>query len=573
MSNYWVPVLRVAAVSMLVTSLSACATIPSSSPVTPYKPYEAVTTTSAPQGPTPGADADIVVREYLAALLDPANQHAEARAFMTSEAAQSWDDTAGVTVVENLEYYSTAPTGPMEGRTLALRGQIRGTLATGGVFTPAEGEYDESIQLAQVDGQWRIAAAPNGVVMQRADLLNRYDAYSVYFFDSTGSMLSPDMRWVYRDDQKRLDVRLIEFLIGGPRGILAPGVMTDIPTTAVLSGSEDGVYSFTGVGTVDTEKATRIAAQVVWTLSAAGMAGPFQINVDDQVIGGEGGVTSDDYESYKPGSSLGAVSSLYALLGGRLNLVTADQVKPVSGVLGTSGRVESAQVASATSVVAAVMTEGENKKALYVGPIDGELTHVSDAQSMTAPSFEYQGTALWLVVDGNKIVRVSRSAQTGEIAVTEISSPEFADLPGSVSSFRISLSGVRVAAVVDRTLYVGTVNRSREGTRTVVNTQKIAPTLAGTVETAEWMSDGNILVGTSSMDSPVYTVTPDGSDVEALDSGNLLGPVRAVEESGNLVFATDSRAMWQMPVSSLNGGFWREVPGLEGLRAIAVAPS
>ena len=54
MSNYWVPVLRVAAVSMLMTSLSACATIPSSSPVTPYKPYEAVTTTSAPQGPTPG---------------------------------------------------------------------------------------------------------------------------------------------------------------------------------------------------------------------------------------------------------------------------------------------------------------------------------------------------------------------------------------------------------------------------------------------------------------------------------------------------------------------------------------
>ena len=552
--------------------LTACATIPNSSAPTPYKQYQTGTQSSAPQGPTPDADADIVVREYLAALLDPANQHAEARAFMTPEAAANWDDAAGTTVVGNLEYFSTFPTPDSADRTLALRGDILGTLGTGGVFSAGEGAYEETIELTQVNGQWRISAVPAGVVMQRADLLNRYDNYDVYFFDPTGTSLASDVRWVYRDEQ-RLDVKLIEFLIAGPRAILNPGVMVDIPTTAVLTGSNDGVYTFNGVGTVDTEKATRIAAQVVWTLSAAGMAGPYQINLDGQIIGGEGGVTSDDYESYKPGSSLGAVTSLYALVGGRLNLVTADRVQPVGGMLGQSRQVESAQVASATSVVAAVLEEERGRRALYIGPLDGQLDHVSDAQTMTSPSFEYQGTALWLVLDGNKIVRVSRSTQTGEIAVTEIPSPEFAELEGTVSSFRVSLSGVRVAAVVDNSLYVGTVTRSREGTRTIVNVEKIAPSLSGTVETAEWLSNGDILLGTSSADSPVYTVSPDGSIVQALDSGNLSGPVRSVEESGNMVFATDSRAVWQMPVTSLSGGFWREVPGLEGQQAIAISPS
>ena len=249
--------------------------------------------------------------------------------------------------------------------------------------------------------------------------------------------------------------------------------------------------------------------------------------------------------------------------------MTADSTTPVNN--GLSG-IESASIASSSGFIAAVTKEQEDKSVLRMGPLDGPFAKVLEAQTLSRPSFEYGGSAMWTVVDGKQIVRVTRSSDSGELSQAIVQARPFDELDKPISVLRVSTSGVRVAAIVDNHVYVGTVARPTPGERRIANVREIAPGISGAALSLDWQHDGSLLVGTNSPDSPVVRIEPDGAAVKIEPSVNLTAPVVAVASTSSTMFVTDARSMRQLPNNSGSSAFWREVPGLQSRRAAPIVP-
>ena len=123
--------------------------------------------------------------------------------------------------------------------------------------------------------------------------------------------------------------------------------------------------------------------------------------------------------------------------------------------------------------------------------------------------------------------------------------------------------------VIDGKLYTGIVQRGASGERSIVNVLEYAQELGGSVVSAEWRADGSLIVGTSAP-SPVLRVEQDGSSMTALSAGNISAPVVAVAASPSMLYVTDVNAVLQVPASGADNPIWREVPGLEGMRALPI---
>ncbi|HZS20648.1 MAG TPA: hypothetical protein VFA63_06645, partial [Pseudonocardiaceae bacterium] len=95
-------------------ALAGCAAIPASSDLEVIRSMPVGAQLAPPPGPERGVDPFRLVREFIEATGSAANGHAAARAFLTRNAAASWDDRAGVTVIEDAP--GAAPeTGPGDG--------------------------------------------------------------------------------------------------------------------------------------------------------------------------------------------------------------------------------------------------------------------------------------------------------------------------------------------------------------------------------------------------------------------------------------------------------------------------
>ena len=556
-------------VSVVALALSGCATLPGDSEPQVLHQYERSRVAEEPVGPEKGQEPDLLLKSFFSQSANPTQMHQAARLYLTDEAAAAWDDSKGTTILRSIEDISSTVSNDPNRIVFTVRGEEVGRLTTGGVYELEDGHFEEEYKLVRVNGEWRIESLPAGVVVERSTFRNNYQPYDLYFFEPTGRMLEGDRRWVY-NQQTAVDTALIRMLTNGPRDSLKPGVITDLKPEAVYSGTRDGVHVFTGVDAVDDKQLNRIAAQVVWTLEAAKVQGPYKLEVDGVLLDGDGaGLTTEDFAEYNPQGSLGSVNSLYALTDGRLHLVAADSASPVHN--GLTG-IESASIASSSGFLGVVTKEQEDKSVLRMGPLDGPFTKVLEAQTLSRPSFEYGGSAMWTVVDGKQIVRVTRSSESGELSQSIVQAVPFDELDKPISVLRVSTSGVRVAAIVDNHVYVGTVARPTPAERRIANMREIAPGISGTALSLDWENDGSLLVGTNSPDSPVVRVEPDGAAVKIEPSVNLTAPVVAVASTSSTMFVTDARSMRQLPTNSGSTSFWREVPGLQSRRAAPIVP-
>ncbi|MCX7541393.1 MtrAB system accessory lipoprotein LpqB [Corynebacterium sp. P5848] len=565
-----------------------CTSLPGDSAPQAIRPFERTHSTEDELAPIPGQEPDLLLRGFFTAAGNPAQKHQAARAFLTDSTASNWDDSAATLVLDRIDL-NAEPGATEDSISYKVRGTVVGTLATGGVYTPENGEYEATMQLNRINGEWRISALPPGVVLERTELRNKFSPYELFFFAPTGKFLVRDRRWVY-NGQPSLDTALLSLLMEGPQTDLAPGLVDEIPPDAVFTGAEGGVYHFTGFGDLDIDQRHRFAAQVVWTLAHAGTRGPYRVELDGTPVDpAHEALTVEDVAEFNPNAFAGAISPLYALNDGSLMLVDGTDARPVAGPLGTAGNIESAEISSSGGVVAVVENAAGSRAAgqeapsstrrgrsrLLLGPVGGQTAEVLTAGTLTRPSFEYEATALWTVLDGRTVARVARSTSTGELSQVEVdaSSLDEPDNGGDdqlISVLRLSPDGVRVAMIRNGRVWVGTISRPAPGERKIVRPVEIAPAIGDTALALSWQQDGSLLVGTSSPDTPVWRVEVDGSAVTSLPTGNLTAPIVAVASSSTTLYATDARAMLQLPASTNSAAFWREVPAFQGTRSVPV---
>ena len=548
--------------------LTACTTLPTNTEPQAVRSFEPQVEEKSDLGPRPGREPDLLLRDFYTANAHPTQDYQAARAYLDPDTAREWDPNESVLVVNRIDLV-TAAGSTNEKRTFNVRGAVVGRVAAGGAYEPENGVYEATIEMVRTSGEWRIASLPSGVVLERTELRNQFQPQRLFFLDPSGQVLVFDRRWISSGHQS-LHAALITLMMEGPSPTLAPGVRHILPEEATFAGISDGSYHFTGFADVNSDDRLLFAAQLVWTLAVANVPEPYSVVVDGEPLApGYEQLNTDDFAEFNPRVNAAAPVPLYSLTDGVVSRVASSQVTPVDGELGDLGDIESVDI-SGEGTVAAVRRVGD-ESVLLAGSLGGDLREALRARTISRPTFEFDPIVHWVVVDGEKMLRVVRSGPTGEFTTTEVDISALDGTPGEISVIRLSKSGTRVAMIIEGRLHVGVIERPGPAERRIVNVRELAPQLGGTALSLDWQPDGSLLVGTSTPETPVWRVEQDGSAATSLPSGNITAPVVAVAATPSTLYLTDSRATLELPTSSSDAVFWREVSGLQGVRSAPVA--
>ncbi|WJY96952.1 MtrAB system accessory lipoprotein LpqB [Corynebacterium fournieri] len=556
-------------VAATTMAAAGCASLPTNSAPHVIRTFSPSETETQAAGPKDGQEPDLLLRDFYAASARSDADYEAARAYLTDAAAAAWDPNGQKLVVDNIGM-TTLPGSSVGQRSYSVHGHVVGAIRQGGSYSPERGTYEATIDMEMVDGQWRITSLPEGVVLERTELRNQYQPYNLYFFDADDRELVTDRRWVH-SQRETLASDLIGLLMEGPSERLRPALTGSLPSSVSYTGEQDGAYTFTGFSGVSQEERARFAAQVVWTLATAGVTGPYVLKADgEMLIDGADSLDTDDFIAASPIVESVGETTLYALTGGKVVRVGAESTQAVEGSLGSASDVTSVDIAGDGEWAAVFGAPGDAADDIFrVGTFGGRESEVMRAGTFTRPTFEPDASAVWAVADGKRILRTVQSAATDSLTTGEVKVELPEGVNGNISVLRLSRTGTRVVMVIDGHLYTGIVRRQTSGERSVVNVYEYAQELAGSVISAEWSPDGSLLVGTTTS-TPVMRVEQDGSSMTAMSAGNISAPVVAVAASPSTLYVTDANALLQVPASGADNPIWREVPGLEGVRALPI---
>jgi len=271
---------RLIMLGFLLALLSSCSNVPTSlvaqvPTAGPVEQGQLVANNSADQfirviarPPREGMNPTEIVQGFLEASASFDSDHAVARSYLTSEAATTWDPSAGVAV------YEGAPTLVEAGSAVLMSSTLTGRISDIGRFAvePVGTELRTSFFLTQRGGEWRINRAPEGLLLSSFDVNRAYRSYSVYFFNPSFETLVPDPRLIPVIGPA-LATTLVQRLLEGPNAWLRPAVRTGFPEGVQLE--VEAVPIENGIARVSLPQATEFSSdaarvamsqQIVWTL-------------------------------------------------------------------------------------------------------------------------------------------------------------------------------------------------------------------------------------------------------------------------------------------------------------------
>lgn len=567
-------------------TVAGCATIPGSSSPEVVSSYAASSSIDNVPTPQPGQAPDLLLRSFFSASAHPLNNHQAAREFLTADAAEHWQDATGTLVLDRIDLNADGAAADNR-MSYTVRGTVTGTLGTGGAFQVGSRPYEETIDLVIVDGNWRINSLPSGVIMDRNDFTATYQPRNIFFLDPTRRFLVPDRRWTY-SRQENVGTSLVSLLAAGPREGLRSAVVSALPEGVVVQAraEQDGQFTvdLSGLASMPADELRALAAQIIWTLAGSDVRGPYRILADgtplsEEDTGASGSWSVDDVRNFDPDDL--PDQPLRALRDGALVEVGQNDATVINGWT-SSGQLESATLSS-SGTVAAVSGRGDEGRSLLVGTPDEPPVTAHTAGSMSRPSWTGDGLTLYSVADGDRVLRWSRAASGGMVeSPVDSQVLDGLDLVSPVvSEFSVSRDGTRAAMIVNGRLFVSVLEntggtQSGSGPRMATPVQ-IAPTLGDTAVSVGWRPDGSLLVGTRSNDTPVWVISVDGSEQVQLTSRNVTAPVVAVASTASTEYILDGRALLQIGSGAVgirnpdtSDDFWREVPALQGARAVPV---
>jgi hypothetical protein len=579
-----------AAMSLLVLVLSGCAGVPSSSAPQAIGTVDRPAPPSLPK-PTPGMDPDVLLREFLKATADPANRHLAARQFLTESASRAWDDAGSSLLIDNVVFVETR--GP-DRVSVNMRADILGSLSDMGVFETGEGALPDPgpIDLVKTPGGWRIDKLPNGVFLDWQQFQSTYKRNTLYFADPTGKTVVPDPRYVAVSDPDQLATELVSKLIIGPRpemvntvrNLLGPPLKLRGPVTRA-DGGKTGVGRGYGGARIDlenlqtTDPHTRqlVAAQIIWTLSRAGVNGPYVINADGAALDDRftDGWQTSDVAATDPGAFEGAAAGLHALVGGSLVALDGQRAPRVAGAFGQMPNQTAAAVSRSGQEVASIVTlrpgAPDVASSLWVGPLGGNATQAMDGRTLSRPSWSLDD-AVWVVVDGINIVRVIQDASGQPARIPVDSAPVSMRFPGVITELQLSRDATRAAMVIDGRVILASIEQNPGGGFVLTYPRRLGFGLGNTAVSLSWRTGDDIVVSRTDPQHPVSYVNLDGVNSDG-PSRNLLMPVTTVAANPSTVYVADQRGVLQLSGSSAdNDPAWAEVRPLMAAGALPVLP-
>ncbi|HYB36844.1 MAG TPA: MtrAB system accessory lipoprotein LpqB [Mycobacterium sp.] len=571
--------------------LAGCAGVPSSSAPHAIGTVERPAPPNLPK-PTPGMDPDVLLREFLKATADPANRHLAARQFLTQSASNAWDDAGSALLIDHVVFVETRGADRVS---VNMRADILGSLSDMGVFETAEGALPDpgSIELVKTSGGWRINHLPNGVFLDWKQFQATYKRNTLYFADPTGKTVVPDPRYVAVADHDQLATELVSKLIAGPRpemartvrNLLAPPLRLSGPVTRADGGKSGVGRGYAGaridlqnLSTTDPHSRQLVAAQIIWTLARADIKGPYAVNADGAALDDRfaDGWTTSDVAATDPGVADGAGAGVHALVGGSLVALDGERSTPVPGAFGRTPDQTGAALSRSGRQVASVVTERpgapDMAASLWIGDLGGEAVQAADGHSLSRPSWSLDD-AVWVVVDGNNVLRAIQEAASGQPARIPVDSGAVSSrFPGVISELQLSRDGTRAAMVIEGQVILASVEQTQAGQLALTYPRRLGFGLGSSVVSLSWRTGDDIVVSRTDAQHPVSYVNLDGVNSDAPSRG-LQTPVSTVAANPSTVYVADPRGVLQLSSSTAeNEQNWSDVPGFMAPGALPVLP-
>jgi hypothetical protein len=569
----------------LTVALGGCAGVPTSSAPQALGTMDRAAPPSLPT-PSPGMDPDTLLREFLKATADPANRHLAARQFLTESASSDWDDAGSALLIDRVVFVETR--GP-ERVSVTMKADILGSLSDMGVFETGEGALPDPgpIEMVKTPSGWRIDKLPNGVFLDWQQFQSTYKRNTLYFVDPTGKTMVPDPRYVAVSDPDQLATELVTKLVSGPRpemantvrNLLAPPLRLRGPVTRA-DGGKTGVgrgyggaqIDLDSLSTTDPHSRQLLAAQIIWTLSRAGVNGPYVINADGAALDdrfAEGWNTSD-VAATDPGADPGAAAGLHALVGGSLVSLDGQKTPRVPGSFGDLPDQTAATLSRSGQEAASVVTlrpgAPDMASSLWVGQVGADASQAIDGRTLSRPSWS-------LVVDGNNIVRVIQEAASGQPARIPVDAAAVATkFPGAVSELQLSRDGTRAAMVIEGQVILAGVEQTKGGQYALTYPRRLGFGLGDTAVSLSWRTGDDIVVSRTDPRHPVSYVNLDGVNSDG-PSQNLLAPVSTVAANPSTLYVADQRGVHQLSGSAAENDLtWVDIRPLMVAGALPVLP-
>lgn len=441
--------------AMLLVALTACVQLPESGPVVESESHGSSGGEPGvfyePKPPQPGESAVGIVRNFLEAMKATPIKTSVARKFLAQDAQSAWNPE-----LETITFEEDSPPVGTSQVSVDLTGANR--LDSRGVWSgPLSGQQSSlEFEMTVEDGEWRIAEAPNALIVPESWFAQRFRQVSLYFFDPTARLLTPEPVFVPRGEQ--LATTLVSGLLSGPGVGLSQVSRTFFPSSASLELSVP--VSATGVAEIALqgdardlapEAAELMLAQLAWTLRQEPTIRAMRVTIGDEPISPPGGgieVDLNEGAQYDP-NVLAASSQLFGLREGRLVVASPGVQEELSGPLGTADYgLRDIAVDLEASRVAGVTEDGSSVLLAPVAAEEGPEGEVrvpaTGGRDLLKPAWDFTGR-LWLV---------DRGGDGAEVSVVAGDRRRSIEVPGvsgqRVKDFLVSRDGSRLVAVMDR---------------------------------------------------------------------------------------------------------------------------
>ena len=443
------PMLLVVVGMLLFPLLSGCLRLPESGPlVTTDRVGPGATDVGPyidPAPPQPGETPAEIVKHFLDAMMASSLQTSVAREFLTREAQANWDpERATITYVDATQPSGSSTVG------LAVTGASR--LDASGAWLGSAEVSSLSFPMVVQDAEWRIAEAPDALIVPQRWFELRFRQVALHFFDPTAEILVPEPVYVPRGEQ--LATSLVRGLLAGPSGADAELSRTFLPAGTRLELSvpisDDGVAEVTLEGNPSAlapEAAPMALAQLAWTLRQDPEVRSFRLMIGDERVSLPQGAAqlSVDYGADYDPAVVSASSQIFGLRDGLVAPATTTEAALTGPFSHTRYGLRDFSVNLTASRVAGVAADGRE---VFVADADDATStpqRVLDAgQDLAKPVWDF-ADRLWLLDRRTGGAAVS-------VVVGEIRAP--VSIPGisaeSVTSFLVSRDGSRFVAVIDR---------------------------------------------------------------------------------------------------------------------------
>lgn len=509
-------------VAAVLLVLSGCSSIPTTGPVgTASADSDGNLVVDgfavAPPGPSKdgGETPGEILQGFITAGTGAADDYSVAREFLTDAAAETWIPTDRVLIYGADPNIVPSP----EGDTYSIQLEVVGSVDNRGIRTDRASGTTETLtaNMEQVDGQWRISAVPNGIIVSEVSFSLLFLSHNLYFYSSGFDFWVPDTRWFAQ--KSGLVANVVKAMLEGPAPYLQGAVSSAFPAGTALA--RDAVPVVSGAATVDLSadvlqdssdlNRQQMALQLHQNLVNLNNVNSVNMTVNQRSVdlGKESGALVEAVADPEVGGTqIGAYQN-------ELAYIKDGQPQPIEGIPSVA---EHAPRDPALSLdLATIAFLNGNRSSLFMTGPNQEVRRVVEGSLLTAPSID-PGKWTWTASQtggGATILALPPGGGTEDVLSLPV--PWLAEV--NVSELRISRDGARALLVTSHggsshVLVAGVVRDAAGVPRTLTTPLELAVTGnpgSGIPETlpvdrAKWVTEDSIVVVQTSEEGRVTPI-------------------------------------------------------------------